>query len=210
MAITNYTELQAAIATWLNRSDLTTVIPDMIKMAETRLNRELLILPGETTASLTLTANLDYIALPTGFIENISLTYDTDDHVPVQVSQKVLDDGASTAASKPFQYSISDKIYFITPADQTYAMTMRYRKKWDIANDATNALLSGDPDVYLYSTLAESGMYMKHPFLTQWQAKAQDCINSINTRSARVKGKSPLRSPIDVMGGNSYNINTDY
>ena len=41
MALDNFTNLKASIADWLNRSDLTNVIPDFISLAEAQLNREL-------------------------------------------------------------------------------------------------------------------------------------------------------------------------
>ena len=37
MALTTYTELKAAIADWLNRSDLTSQIPDFITLAEAEM-----------------------------------------------------------------------------------------------------------------------------------------------------------------------------
>ena len=40
MSITNYSELQAASADWLNRSDLTAAIPDFISLVDARLNRD--------------------------------------------------------------------------------------------------------------------------------------------------------------------------
>ena len=39
MAITNYTELKSTIADWLNRDDLTTVIPTFISLAEHQMER---------------------------------------------------------------------------------------------------------------------------------------------------------------------------
>ena len=42
MALTNYTELKASLANWLNRSDLTTEIADdFIKLAEADFNSKL-------------------------------------------------------------------------------------------------------------------------------------------------------------------------
>ena len=41
MAITTYAELKTAIANWLNREDLTSVIPDFISLAEADFNRKL-------------------------------------------------------------------------------------------------------------------------------------------------------------------------
>ena len=39
MALSTYDELKASIADFLNRDDLTSVIPDFIKLAETGMNR---------------------------------------------------------------------------------------------------------------------------------------------------------------------------
>ena len=39
MAITNFTELKSNIADWLNRDDLTNVIPTFISLSEKQMNR---------------------------------------------------------------------------------------------------------------------------------------------------------------------------
>ena len=41
MAIDTYSELKSAIADWLNRDDLTSVIPNFIELAEAELTRNL-------------------------------------------------------------------------------------------------------------------------------------------------------------------------
>jgi len=41
MGYTNYTALQASVASYLGRNDLSAVIPDFISFAETRLSRDL-------------------------------------------------------------------------------------------------------------------------------------------------------------------------
>ena len=38
MALTNYTELQAEVANFLNRDDLTAAIPTFIRLAEAKMN----------------------------------------------------------------------------------------------------------------------------------------------------------------------------
>ncbi len=40
MALTTFAELKTSIADWLNRDDLTTVIPDFITLAEHQMERE--------------------------------------------------------------------------------------------------------------------------------------------------------------------------
>ncbi len=41
MAITSYSTLQTSIGDWLNRADLTAVIPDFITLAEAQFNRNI-------------------------------------------------------------------------------------------------------------------------------------------------------------------------
>ena len=55
MSFTSYSDLQTAIAGYLARTDLTTQIPDFIRLAETRLRRDLRIrqmLKSVTTATV--------------------------------------------------------------------------------------------------------------------------------------------------------------
>jgi len=41
MAITTYSELKTAVADWLNRSDLTSAIPNFIALAEAQMSRQI-------------------------------------------------------------------------------------------------------------------------------------------------------------------------
>ena len=41
MALTTYTELKTSLADWLYRSDLASVIPDFISLAESQVERQL-------------------------------------------------------------------------------------------------------------------------------------------------------------------------
>ena len=76
MALTNYTELQASIADFLNRSDLTSVIPDFITMAEADMNRTLRI--KEMSVRTRAPLNSQYLKLPVDFLgmRNIELLTD--------------------------------------------------------------------------------------------------------------------------------------
>ena len=41
MALANYADLTASVANWLNRTDLTAIIPDFVAMAESDISRDL-------------------------------------------------------------------------------------------------------------------------------------------------------------------------
>ena len=75
MALTNYNELKTSIADFLNRDDLTNIIPDFITFAETNINRDIRHWRMEKRANAVL--DTQYTALPTDFIEPIRLTINT-------------------------------------------------------------------------------------------------------------------------------------
>ncbi len=78
MALSNYTQLQAAIATWYKRDSA--LIPDFITLAESRINAELDSRLSYVESSLVGVVGSRYIALPTGYYSNQALwltTYGT-------------------------------------------------------------------------------------------------------------------------------------
>src|SRR2546423_1492370 len=80
MALDSYTNLQTAIAAWMDRSDLASVIPDFISLFETTANAEL---PLRTrfnlaTATLATAAGAATVALPEDFLEAKALVNQTD------------------------------------------------------------------------------------------------------------------------------------
>ena len=62
-----FDELKSNIADWLNRTDLTSVIPTFITLAEARLNRQLRTTNQYTRA--TLTSDDQFLTMPTDFLE---------------------------------------------------------------------------------------------------------------------------------------------
>src|SRR4051812_33674109 len=68
MALGTYQELRASIASWLMRSDMDAVIPDLITLAETRLNDTLRVAAMETRAFLDL-SDAGEANLPDDFLE---------------------------------------------------------------------------------------------------------------------------------------------
>ena len=63
----NYSELKSNIADFLNRSDLTAVIPTFIQLAEGRLNRQLRTVDQYTRATLSSTDQ--FLSMPDDFLE---------------------------------------------------------------------------------------------------------------------------------------------
>ena len=70
--IADYDELKAAIADFLNREDLSAVIPTFIRLAESRIDRDLRHWRQEKRVSLSLTGQFNDV-LPADYLQAIRL-----------------------------------------------------------------------------------------------------------------------------------------
>jgi len=177
MAIANYTDLKAAIASWIVRTDLTTQIPDFITLYEADANRRIRIRQNMTTAQLSLVQGTSSVTLPTDFLEDIELNYDDSAEVLTRAPFDAIDRLQTTdsQSARPALYAITGSaIVFETEADATYTLNLRYYEKWDIASDTTNWLLTNAPDAYLFGSIAESGMFVRDAELLQMSIARRD------------------------------------
>lgn len=192
MAISTYSDLQNAIADYLNRADLTSVIPTFISLAEAKLNRELrtrdmLIRSSATTAN-------EYVAVPTDFLENYSLELDMANLGPQPplnyigpLEAKVLK--ANEIIGNVRYYTIIDGAFELIPAPQgnTAVILTYYQKIPTLSNtQTTNWLLTKSPDLYLYSSLLEAMPYLKdEQRIAVWSAARGQVMEAINQESER-------------------------
>lgn len=165
MAITNYTELKAAIANFLARDDLTSVIPDFISLAEGRLSRELETRSQEKRATATLTAGDEYTALPTDLRELRMVKLNGDPEVVLEyMSPTALHSSyASSGNSKPRAYSLVGQELKLRPKpDSSYTVEIIYIGSLSALSDSNlvNNVLTRHPDAYLYGSLAEAYAYL--------------------------------------------------
>ena len=168
MAISTTAELKTAVSNWLNRSDLTTRIPEFITLAEAQFNR--LLRTREMLARSTATSAAQYVSLPTDFLEmlNIELTSTTPPKRIVYITSDRSDDyreRRSDAAGTPSHYTIEGNAIQLQPTpDKSYTIQMNYYK--DIpalsvqGDSGTNWLLTSHPDIYLYGTLVQASPYL--------------------------------------------------
>lgn len=211
---TNYSELKAEVANWLNRSDLTSDIPTFIAFAEARLNRVSRLVDQEVIAEILTTPNQNYSDLPVGFLQGISLIYSQNLYVnPVKIDIAILDEYKvlyPNASGIPAFYAISNgKIYWDIAPSQVFSLQFRYWKKWDIATDGENALLTAYPDVYLYPSLSQAASFIKDPAKADWEAMATDAINQVEYWSSKQK-KAALITELNNIANKRYNIFIDY
>lgn len=201
MAITNYGELKSAVADFLNRSDLTSVIPTFIDFAEAEFNRNLRVRQMVTRAEAVIDTR--FSAVPADFIEAKDLVIVTGNPVtPLQfVTQQEmaqLRNTTITAAGKPKYFSVVGGQFEVAPTpDAEYSLEMSYFGQIDALTDDTdtNWLLREYPDIYLYTSLMHSAPYLKDDErITVWAqlaAKAKEELISRDT-SASFNGSTPV------------------
>lgn len=158
MALANYTDLQASVAGWLYRSDLTAVIPDFIALAEADIRTDLRLLP--TVATLTTVPGQDYIDLPADWLEFVYLKYDGEplEYTPPDILR------GENMHSGPFRYySIEGRRLLLShEASLAESIDVSYHARLaSLATTPTNWLLTDHPNVYLWRSLYYGSTYLK-------------------------------------------------
>lgn len=117
MAISTYSELQSAVADWLNRSDLTSVLPNFIALAEARFNREIRARRMLTTEEITIpTAGYDLDDLTGDYLEAKTL-YINQGHCEFVTQERALDYAYlyNNAVNKPW-FTIKGELLVLAPS----------------------------------------------------------------------------------------------
>lgn len=203
MAITNYAELQASVASWLNRTDLSTQVVDFITLGEERLNRDLRTRQAEIDQAMTGVVGSRFIALPATYSEGLNLWVDLGNgRFPVSrfIDPALLE--TSDTAGRPYQWTIDGaNLAFERPCDQTYAFTLRMLSKFALSAAApTNTLLSQYPSAYLYAALCEAGPFLRDDdFLQICEGKYAGIISDINSKEARSRAQQTLSTEPGVL-----------
>ena len=166
MALSNYTELKASIADFLNRDDLTSVIPDFITLAESQMNRDIRHFKMEARSSGQQDANDEYMQTPPDWLETIRLHLTGAGTTVVNlVSRDTMADkrsAQSDANGTPRMYTHADGQFqlYPTPGSTTDFELLYYQKIPSLSSNADNWLLLEAPDVYLYGALLHSAPYL--------------------------------------------------
>lgn len=189
MALSNYTELQAAALDWMERAGQTGQTADWVTLAEAKLNRKLGAV--ETDVTLTGTANsrtLDISAL--SIVEPIALflAETGDDEVMVQPQANgtfpYLD-----ATGQPRIWCIDGtNIEFDRQLDQAYPFRLVYQERFALSVSGTNWLLTNHPDVYLAATMMWGGGYNADwQNGSVWKSMLEEAIPEIKNTIAQNK-----------------------
>jgi len=192
VSVTNFTNLKSSIADFLDRDDLTSVIPTFISLAEADMNRKLRHWRMERRSTAVL--DTQYSALPTDFLEAIRLQLTgSQTHRLEFISHSDLMDrrSASNTAATPRFYTFIDGTIEVYPTpDQNYTLEMTYYSSIDAlsASNADNWVITYHPDAYLYGALTHSAPYLGEDARTQtWAALFQNAVGGINNEDDKAK-----------------------
>ncbi|MBT9571105.1 MAG: hypothetical protein IV106_08355 [Pseudomonas umsongensis] len=186
MSITTYAELQASVANWLNRSDLTANIPDFITLAESQLSRDLKARGMETKVTLSTVAGTKTVALPTDLLEmrrlqvagtyNQPLSYRSPDELSI--------DFADNSSGQPVVFTVIGANAELAPIpDAVYSLELTYMQRIPAltVSNTTNWLLTNWPDAYLWaSLLAATPFIMNDARLAVWTQLYTQAVEGIN------------------------------
>ena len=196
MALSNYTELQTSVADFLNRSDLTSVIPDFITLSEADFNRSIRV--REMSVRTRGPIDGQYVKLPPDFLEMRNIELLTDPVTPLAYKnlQNLDIHRAADSTGKPLYYSImQNNIEFAPVPDGDYTVEIVYYQKVPaLAVNSTNWLLDNHPDAYLYGSLMHSAPYLHaDERVGLWAGKYSQIIQQIKTsdENAKFSGSTP-------------------
>ena len=193
MALTTYSELQAAIASRLHRTDLTADIVDFITLAEKSLNHTLGLTAQETETTLTAVVGSRSLTPPSLFGAPVALyltTYLPRQEIGFQLPsgmQVYSENGQASAWTIDGATIKTDR-----PADQAYAYALRYVSEFDLATTLTNSLLTNYPDLYLFGALIEAADHVRDDasmarYQQRYARALQECKDSENANRSIAK-----------------------
>jgi len=209
MAITNYSTLQTAVADFLNRDDLTSVIPTFIQLAEAQLNRDIRHWKMESRVTGQQSGGDQYMQIPADWLETIRLHLTGSGTSAVTMASRatIADTRAkneNTSTALPYMYCHADGQFelYPTPSDDTDFELLYYQQIPDLATNSTNWLLTEAPDVYLYGALLHSAPYLAEDARSAtWAQMYGAAVQNVNRASemARYSG-SGMTMKIRGMG----------
>jgi hypothetical protein len=193
MSLTTYDGLKASIANWLNRTDLTSEIPDFIALAEDRLSQEVRVPTIEKTAAVILDAN-GAVTIPADFLELKYVFYNENPLERVSLTELrgyVKTSGDPVIFAREARQFVFQPIPTMTATDRL--IFIYYKDVPALSALApTNELLEMAPQLYLYSSLVEASNFLgSDP--SRWETSYQSALSRLllHARSAEFAGSTP-------------------
>lgn len=199
MALDTYANLKTAIGDWLNRSDLTAVIPDFVTLAEVEMKRRI----RRTSISDTLDIDDEVVDLPSDLAELRSISLSTGQpelDAPLRrcTPEMLAERKARNAgvAGRPSDFAIvAGQLQVAPPPDQSYTANIVYFEELSALSDSntSNSVLTEAPDAYLFGALLQAAPYLEHDDrIATWREKFDRAMDQLNDRRQREEDTASL------------------
>lgn len=195
MALTNYADLTASVATWLQRTDLTATIPDFVTLFEACANRRLRVRQQEATVSLVPTSGS--VPLPADYLSWRRLTWTGNptrelEYVEPSWLQSAFPDNP---VDLPSVFTIEGGNIIMRPIDGTSAaLEFVYFAKISALSAGVNWLMTEHPDIYLFGSLVEAQAYtVNAETAALWKMRRDELFDEIEKLSNKTRGAGAIR-----------------
>lgn len=170
-----YNGLLASIAATLHRADLTSVIPDFVTLADSRINNDLRVRQMETTQAVTMAAGVapvptNYIELKDAYLSSVQPYFNLDRKTAEWIYEKYplrIADGQPAFIARE-----GDNFIFGPYPDGNYVVTLVYYNRFSALSSAVNSVFTRYPGLWLFASLAEAAPYLKNDARVRlWEEK---------------------------------------
>jgi hypothetical protein len=191
----DYTNLQADIAAYMHRSDLASVIPGFIALAEARINRDLRVAEMEDYGSIFSVGDSQYL-LPARFLAVRELWYDkgTRSIALKSVGRHAIAARRGAQGDATVYSIVNYQLVEVAPAGPASLNILYYAAPKPLGSGSlTNPVLTSYPYLYLYASLIEAAIYTQDMTLEQgYQARYQTDLIRSNEQADNTRfGESP-------------------
>jgi len=207
MAISTYSELQTAVANWLDRDDLTARIPEFIALAEARFNRVLRLRSMEAKYTANTVAAQRNLALPASYIQMRNFQVNTSPLTTLSyVTPEIYDRlwGGSTQGTPKFYTILANEVSLGPIPASVQEVEMLFYKKFDnlSVSTTTNWLITNAPDIYLYGSMLEAEPFiMNDERVPLWAQALQQGISDLQEQDNKDRHSG---SALRVMNTSGY------
>ncbi len=197
MALTSYSDLVTAITSWTHRSDLSTIAPDFITLAEQRIyngsnDPEFPCKPLRASfmqTSSSGSASNGVIAFPSLYLETIRL------YIVANGKNKELKYKSANDLT-PYETDSANANYYtqvggglkVGPLTAAYTHDYYASSPALTVSNTTNTLMTNYPNLYLYACLIEAWMYVGN--LAKAQIAYRQYMGAVNAIQARENSES--------------------
>lgn len=186
----NYTELISRLELYSKRSDVASIAPTVIEMAESRINRSLRVRAMESSLSGTIDGD-NLIALPADFlaVKHIWPVGLPQASLFAQTLERIIQQNRTSGTPTGFAVT-GEGLKFDGSGD---VAGVYFQKVPALATSTTNWLSEVYPEAYLYTSLSELGSYLLDDQMTVvYESKAREALQAIQNADMRDRYAGPL------------------